>query len=414
MEFLTILYLAYTFIAFYFLSLHLIIFFQNKSQIYAAPKYKKLKSLSVIIPCYNEEKEVGSWIENILKTDYPGLKKIIIVDDCSKDKSYEIIKKYAKKYPLIKAYQMPKNSGRAAGPKNYGLKFANTELVAFSDSDSFPSPNAISKMVGYLDDPQVGGVTSRVLVKNPKVNFLTRAQSIEYKVMAFTRKLFEFIESIYVTNGPLSIYKKEVLDQTGGFDMKNLTEDIELTWHTVSKGWKVRMCIPAVVRSIVPETVPQWFRQRIRWNVGGIQTVAKYRKKFLQCGMLGLFIMPFFVLSWTLGITGLFFMIYRLSKFVITKYLVTKYSVAAEVALISMNDFTLSPSILFYFGMILFSLGLAYTFTALFHSREQARFLGHPIRDIFIYSIFYLIMYPPLLIWSFYKYSRGYNEWGTR
>lgn len=414
MEFLTILYLVYTFIAFYFLSLHILIFIQNKSQIYNAPKYKKVRTLSIVLPCYNEEKEIAAFIKNILKTDYPGLKKIIIVDDYSTDNSYEIIKQFAKKYPQIEAYRVPKNTGRAAGPKNFGIKYATTELVAFSDSDSYPEPTAISQMVGFFDDPQVGGVTSRVFVKNFNKNFLTKAQSIEYKVIAFTRKLFEFIESIYVTNGPLSIYRKKVLDQTGGFDMKNLTEDIELTWHTVSCGWKVRMCIPAVVRSICPTTVRQWFKQRLRWNVGGIQTVAKYRKKVMQCGMLGLFILPFFTLSWFLGITGLFFMTYRLSKYLITKFLVTKYSVAAQVALLNMNDFALNPSILFLFGMLLFSLGLVYTFTALFHSREQSKLTGYKIRDIFIYSIFYLLMYPPLLIWSFYKYSRGYNEWGTR
>lgn len=414
MEFLTILYLTYTFIAFYFLSLHILIYVQNKKEIYSAPKYTKVKSLSIILPCYNEEDEIASFIENILKTDYPGLKKVIIVDDCSTDGSYEIIKKYAASHKIIEAYQTPKNTGRAAGPKNFGLKYANTELVAFSDSDSFPEPTAISKMVGFLEEPGVGAVTSRVFVKNENKNFLTKAQSIEYKVIAFTRKLFEFIESIYVTNGPLSIYKKEVLDKTGGFDMKNLTEDIELTWHAVSKGYKVRMCIPAVVRSKVPETIKQWFKQRIRWNVGGIQTVAKYRKKFLETGMLGLFIMPFFIFSWILGITGLFFLSYRFSQYIISKYLIAKYSVAAEVALITINDFALNPSILFYFGMLLFSLGLTYTFTALFHSRGEAKFINHKFRDIFIYSIFYLLMYPPLLIWSFYKYSRGYNEWGTR
>lgn len=414
MEFLTILYLFYTFVSFYFLILHILIYFQNKSQVRTAPKYTRVPELSIVLPCYNEGKNVGKFVENIMKTDYPGLKKIIIVDDYSTDDSYKILKEYEKKYPKVQAYRVPKHTGRAAGPKNYGLKFANTELVAFSDSDSFPSPNAISKMVGFLEEEGVGAVTSRVFVKNEKKNFLTRTQAIEYKVIAFTRKLFEFIESIYVTNGPLSIYRKEALDQVGGFDMKNLTEDIELTWHVVSKGWKVRMCIPAIVRSEVPETIKMWFKQRIRWNVGGIQTVAKYKKKISQCGMLGLFIIPFFVFSWFLGITGFFYLSYRLIQSLMMKYLVTKYSVEAQVAIVTMNNFQLNPSILFFFGMLLFTLGMTYTLTALIYSRQEGRITGYRVRDIFIYSVFYLLMYPPLLIWSFYKYMRGYNEWGTR
>jgi cellulose synthase/poly-beta-1,6-N-acetylglucosamine synthase-like glycosyltransferase len=410
MDFLIVLYFFYTFVAFYFLMLHLIIYFQNRKEIYSSPKPDKIRPLTIVVPCYNEADSIGKNIETFLASDYTGLKKLIVVDDCSSDNSFEIIKKYAKKYDRVMALQTPKNTGRASGAKNYGLKYAKTELIGFSDADSIPNKNAISKMVGFLDDPEVGGVTSRVFVSNAN-NYLTRSQAIEYKIIAFTRKLLEFIESIYVTNGPLSIYKKEALDQVGGFDEDNLTEDIELTWHIVSKGWKVRMAIPAIIRSKTPETIREWFHQRIRWNVGGIQTVAKYKKKMANTGMLGFFILPFFVLSWAIGITGLFFLSYRFFNFIIMKFLVFKYSVAAEVAVISMNNFNMNPSILFLFGILLLSLGFGYTLLALTYSKEGGRVIGHPLRDIFIYSFFYLLMYPPLLIVSFFKYCRGYNTW---
>lgn len=410
MEFLTILYFVYTFIAFYFLMIYILTYVQNKKHIYETIAPDKIRSLSIVVPCFNEAKSIGKNIEAFLASDYKGLKKLIIVDDCSTDNSYEIIKQYAKKYSRVIALQTPKNTGRAAGAKNFGIKYVKTELIGFSDADSIPNKNAISKMVGVFNDSKVGGITSRVFVNNPK-KYLSRIQAIEYKIIAFTRKLLEFLDAIYVTNGPLSIYRKEAFDQTGGFDMKNLTEDIELTWHLVAKGWKVKMSIPAVIRSCAPETIKAWFHQRIRWNVGGIQTIAKYKKKFFETGMLGVFIMPFFVLSWFLGLTGLIFLTYRLTNYFMMKFLVAKYSVAAQVALVSMDEFTLNPSILFIFGIVLFSLGLAYTVVALTYSKESGRLIGHPIRDIFIYSFFYLLMYPPLLIVSFYKYLRGYNTW---
>ena len=390
--------------------IYVLTYAQNRKQMYETIEPEKILSLSIVIPCFNEEKSIAKNIEAFLASDYKGLKKLIIVDDCSTDNSYEIIKKYAKKYPRVIALQTPKNTGRASGAKNFGIEYVKTKLIGFSDADSLPNKNAISKMVGFFNDPKVGGVTSRVFVNSPK-NYLTKSQAIEYKIIAFTRKLLGFLDSIYVTNGPLSIYRKKAFDQTGGFDENNLTEDIEVTWHLVSKGWKIHMSIPAIVRSYVPTTIKTWFHQRIRWNVGGIQTVAKYRKKFFQCGMLGLFIMPFFMFSWFLGITGLFFLTYRLTKYVMMKFLVAKYSVASQVALVSMNDFNLNPSILFVFGIGLFALGALYTIVAMLHSKEQGRFIGHPFRDIFIYSLFYLLMYPPLLIVSFYKYMRGYNTW---
>lgn len=390
--------------------LHLIIYAQNKKHIFDVIKPDKIRDLSMIIPCYNEADSIGKNIEAFLASNYNGLKKLIVVDDCSSDNSFEIIKKYAKKYPRVIALQTPKNTGRAAGAKNYGLKYADTELIGFSDADSIPNKNAISKMIGFFNDEEVGGVTSRVFVGNLN-NYLTRSQAIEYKIIAFTRKLLEFIESIYVTNGPLSIYRKKALDQVGGFDENNLTEDIELTWNIVSKDWKVRMSIPAIVRSKAPDTVKMWFRQRIRWNVGGIQTVAKYNTKMFGTGMLGHFIMPFFILSWAIGLSGLFFLAYRLAKYLTVRFLVAKYSIAANVALVNINSFNLNPSILFLFGLLLLILGLGYTLLALRYSKEGGRVIGHPIQDIFIYSFFYLLMYPPLLIVSFYKYARGYNAW---
>ncbi len=408
MEFLTILYLVYSFIAFYFLLIYILVYTQNRKEIYEVIKPDRNYSLSIVIPCWNEEKSIGKTIEAAMNSNYKGLEKIIVVDDCSTDDSYKIIQEYAQKYEKVIAVQTPENTGKAGGAKNYGAQFVKTELIGFSDADSLPDPDAIDKMVGFFNSEKAGAVTSRVLVTN-KTNKLTKVQAIEYKIIAFTRKLLGFLESIYVTNGPLSIYRKKAFDEVGGFDLKNWTEDIEITWHFVSKGWTVHMAIPAKACTFVPEKLGEWFKQRIRWNVGGLQTVSKYRKKFFQCGMLGIFIMPFFTFSWFLGLTGLFFLTYRVGKYFITRYLITKYSLEAQVALIQMDEVILNPSILFFFGIVLFTLGLVYTLVALSHSREKD--FKHPLRDIFIYSVFYLLAYPPLLIVSFYKYLKGMDHW---
>jgi len=98
MDFITIVFLVYTFIALYFFFLFLLIYIQNKNEFFYYPKAKKNYSLSIVVPCYNEEKDIGGTIESLLKIGYKGLKKIIVVDDCSTDDSYRIMKEYAKKY----------------------------------------------------------------------------------------------------------------------------------------------------------------------------------------------------------------------------------------------------------------------------------------------------------------------------
>lgn len=410
MEFLTILYLFYTFVSFYILFLSIITYVKNKKQIYEVIKPDRIRDLSIIIPCYNAGKNLSKTIESLVKSDYKGLKKIIVVDDCSTDGSDKIIKEYAKKYKLVKYVKTPKNTGNAAGAKNYGMKFANTELIGFSDDDSVSSKSAISKMVGFFNDKKVGAVTSRVLVSG-RQNYIVKSQAIEYKIIALTRKLLGFLESIYVTNGPLSIYRREALEDVNGFDSNNLTEDIEITWNILSKGWKVDMSIPAIVYTHPPTDFKTWFHQRVRWNVGGIQTLLKYRKKIIGTGMLGAFIIPFFTLSWFIGLTGFFFLCYRLINYLSIKFLVAKYSVESQVALMTFDKFNLNPTILFIFGMVLIALGLWFTIVSLMHSREEHTFVGHSLLDIFIYSTFYLLTYPPLLIVSFFKYLKGYNTW---
>ncbi|MDD2444739.1 MAG: glycosyltransferase family 2 protein [Candidatus Nanoarchaeia archaeon] len=410
MELLTIFYFVYSFIAFYFLIMYCLLYIKNRKNIFESPKTENKRDLTIVIPCYNEQESVGQTIECFLKSDYPYLKKIIIVDDCSKDKSYEVIKKYEQKYPdLILALQTPKNTGKAAGSKNYGLNFVKTELVGFSDSDSMPKKDAITKMIGFFDDQSVGGVTSRVLVKD-KTNFLESLQSIEYKVIAFTRKLMGFIDSIYVTTGPLSIYRTKIIkDDLGGFDENNLTEDIELTWHVVKSGWRVEMSMNSLVYTYVPKTMKVWFKQRIRWNVGGMQTVKKYLPSIHKTGFLGRFIIPFFLLSWFIGLSGLFVIGYRYSREIFIKYMSTYLSTKSEIAIISFRDLAINPTVLFFLGIILFVLGLSFMFTSLIYSKEDG--YTYALHEIFIYSFFYVVLYPAILITSLFNFLRGYNKW---
>ncbi len=410
MDFITIVFLVYTFIAFYFFFLFLLIYFQNKSEFFYYPKAKKNYSLSIIVPCYNEEKDIGGTIESLLKMGYKGLKKIIVVDDHSTDSSYEIIKKYARKYSKVMAVQTPKNTGNAAGAKNYGVQFVKTELIGFTDADSYPEKGSASKMVGFFNDLKVGVVTSAVLVKD-RTKFIEKLQAIEYKVIKFSRKLLEFIDSIYVTPGPLAIYRRTAFDEVGGFDEGNLTEDIEITWNLQAHNWKVRMCVPSRVYTVAPSKVKEWFKQRNRWNMGGLQTIYKYRKAvFEKKGMLGVFILPFFVLSWLLGLFGIFILGYRLIREIIVDYLSTKYSIGAQTAILTLREINLTPNVLVFLGITLFLFGLFFTLIALSNVREkQYKRVG--VFTLGFYMIFYLIAYPIILIVSLTKFLKRKRTW---
>jgi cellulose synthase/poly-beta-1,6-N-acetylglucosamine synthase-like glycosyltransferase len=411
MEFLTKIYLVYSFIALYFLFLFILIYIQNRKKLFWYPTSKKKYGVSIVVPCYNEQESIGETIQNLINNDYPHLKKIIVVDDQSKDNSYKIMKEYEKKYPgLVLAVQTPKNTGNAAGSKNYGAKFAKTELVGFTDADSFPEKGSIGKMVGFFDDLEVGAVTSTVLVYN-RGNFLERLQAIEYIVIKFTRKLLEFIDSIYVTPGPLAMYRREYFVKIGGFDEKNMTEDIEITWNFLSHGYKIKMCAPSKVYSIAPSTVKTWFKQRLRWNMGGVQTMGKYKKYFMKKGMLGAFVLPFFVFSWVIGVFGLGVIAYRLIRALILKTFAASYSVQTNAALITLKDINLTPNVLVFLGITVFLLSFTFTLIAFFNIKEDPKFRRPGFGAMTCYMFFYLTVYPIILITSAYKLIRGKKVW---
>ncbi len=410
MDWLTIIYLIYSFIAFYFLFLFVLIYAQNYKLIHVVPAITKKRDVSIVIPCYNEEKNIGKTIQNLIDNGYSELKKIIVVDDCSKDDSYRIMKQYEKKYPgLVLAVQTPKNTGNAAGAKNYGSKFAKTELIGFTDADSFPQKCAIEKTIGFFDDKKVGAVTSTVLVYNRK-NFLERLQAIEYIVIKFTRKLLEFVDSIYVTPGPLAIYRREYFEKVGRFDESNLTEDIEITWRFLSNGYDIKMSVPSRVYSVAPSKVKDWFKQRIRWNMGGVQTMLKYSKYFLKKGMLGNFVLPFFVFSWVIGVFGLVIITYRVLRGIILRYLSTSYSIEAQTAILSFGDIKLVPNVLLFMGLVVFFFSLLYTLVAFFSIKEKG-FRRPGFGAMTFYIFLYLLVYPVILIISAYKLLIGRKNW---
>jgi biofilm PGA synthesis N-glycosyltransferase PgaC len=348
----------------------------------------KAYSVSVLVPAYNEEDAIEGTIRAVFNLDYPNLLEVIAINDGSKDKTLEILKKLRKEFPKLKILDK-KNSGKADS-MNQALKIAKGELIAVVDSDSFPRKDALVKSVGYFDDKKIGIVTVPILARN-KSSFFEKLQAIDWVVVAFTRKLMEKIDSIFVTPGPLAIYRREAILSTGGFDPKNMTEDIEMTWHVLKNGWKIRMCLDTEATTLDPTKFKPWFKQRQRWVMGGMQTMWKYRKEFMRKGMLGMFILPFFILSAFLAFFGFIIFAYLLTKNFFKELLLIKLSSEAGASFLSLSNINLIPGILFYLGILLFIVGAIFTAIIMFMMEED---LFHR-RNFFLF-LTYLLLYPAL------------------
>lgn len=402
-------YLGYMFISLYMLSMFLIIYLKNKKEIFGFPEPNKKYSVSVLVPAYNEEKTIAETLRHIFAIDYP-IQEVIVINDCSKDNTLKIVKSLAETYEKLKIINNKQNKGKAGG-LNEGLRIAKGELIVVVDADSYPSSDSLRKMTGFFNNVRVGAVTCPVTARNTN-KFMEKLQGIEYKMIALTRKLLDYVDSIYVTPGPLAVYRKTALIGIGGFDEKNMTEDIEVTWHLTHSGWLRRMCLATSVSSTVPNKFKAWFRQRRRWNVGGLQCISKYKLSLFnpKRGMLGFFIIPFFITSTFLGLLGLSIFFYLITRRTISNFLYTKYSIVADTPLITLNNFYITPSILNYLGIALFLLGLIFLFIVFAVLKEKV-FAKENILNIPFYMIVYIAFYPFIMIAAMWHMAKGKRVW---
>lgn len=259
-------------------------------------KPKKIYSASVIIPAYNEEDTLEKTVESVVNLDYPKDKiEVLIIDDGSKDKTLDIARRLERKYSNLRVFTK-KNGGKGSA-LNFGIKKAKGELVISLDSDSFVASDALKKMIPYFNDPKVMCVTSAMKVYKPK-GFLQRIQATEYDLGIFLRKSFSKIDAVHVTPGPFSVYRKEFFIKHGGYDEKNVTEDMEIAMRIQSLNYRIENCDEAIVYTVAPKKFVDLMRQRRRWYYGTIYNWKLYRRLFSpKYGDLGLIVFPLSVFS---------------------------------------------------------------------------------------------------------------------
>lgn len=110
--------------------------------------------VSIITPVYNAEKFLEDTIKSVIKQSYKNW-ELILVDDCSKDSSSDIIKKYKENDDRIKYIKLEKNSG-ASISRNTGIKNANGRFIAFVDSDDLWKEKKLEKQIDYMIKNEVG------------------------------------------------------------------------------------------------------------------------------------------------------------------------------------------------------------------------------------------------------------------
>ena len=243
--------------------------------LFKKPKYSFYKpKVSIIVPAHNESKNIATCLKHIHASRYPvELYEVIVIDDGSTDDTAKIVKSF-KDVKLLYTHHKGKSAAL-----NFGIKYCKHELILMIDADTMLHPDALQKLVLPFKDESVGATIGTYKVGNRK-NMLTAFQAIEYSYNNLIRMGFSrvFHDSVWFY-GAMSCYRKSALDQSGYMFSDTLTEDMDVAIRLQNKGYNIIHVYDAFSTTQVPETIHGFFKQRIRWWTGVLQSMRKNSKQ---------------------------------------------------------------------------------------------------------------------------------------
>ncbi len=274
--------------------------------------------VSIIIPIYNQKKMIEIVIDSIYRSSYSNM-EVIAINDGSNDGTAEKLDLLSKKYSNLKVIKK-KNGGKRKAVAT-GFYSSSGKYVIIVDSDSVLTKTAVEEIVKAFDtDPEIGGVAGHVKLWNAEKNFLTKMQDTwydySYNILRRTESVFG---NVMCCPGCLSGYRREAIEHFMPLwgESKNQSDDGMLASYNyapvktkfsllksslqedsmsgVSESllrsgakfddaedrlmtaqilpkWKSVYVPNALCYTEVPETVPKFIRQMLRWKKGYLRT----------------------------------------------------------------------------------------------------------------------------------------------
>lgn len=296
-----ILTLAVLFMSLYYEIFLLVTYIERRRSIHGVFKkqtlaHDSLPTVTVIVPCFNEENTVCKTLDSLLALDYPRSKlKIVVVNDGSTDNTLVVLDQY-RRYSHIEI--LSKENGGKHTALNLALIKSDTELVGCLDADSYAKPDSLARLIMKFDNPEVMAVVPSLQVFEPKT-LIQKIQKVEYVIGAFMRSILAEMNALYVTPGPFSIFRREVFEKIGYYKNAHNTEDMEMAMRMQVNGMRIASAHDAVVFTSSPNGVRTLYKQRVRWTSGFLNNARDYRHMLfnLKYGNIGMFVMPFMIVS---------------------------------------------------------------------------------------------------------------------
>jgi hyaluronan synthase len=253
-------------------------------------RYKAVKSVSdealpnitVIVPAYNEGKQVWSTLHSLAVSKYPVEKiQLIAIDDGSKDDTWRWMQKAKEELgDRVSIYQQPHNQGKRHALYR-GFNMGSGDVFVTVDSDSIVKKNTLRNLVSpFVLHDDCGAVAGNVKVLNNKKAIIPRMLNVSFTFsFEFIRSAQSTLGTVLCTPGALAAYRRNVvmdclpewIDQTFMGQRTDIGEDRAMTNMILKRGYKVLFQKNAYVLTNIPENYRGLYKMFIRWERSNVR-----------------------------------------------------------------------------------------------------------------------------------------------
>jgi poly-beta-1,6-N-acetyl-D-glucosamine synthase len=251
-------------------------------------------STAILVPVYNEEKIIRLKLRNLTQVAYPKDKmEIIVVNDCSDDRTLEEVSQYIADNPVpkITIFDSKEHSGKTTC-LNKALKTVKADVVIISDADCFWPHDILTKALFYLSDPNVAAVTGREYLLNAKDTWVTLGEQFYDNTVQAIRIGESKVHSTIVFQGGFAAYKRSSLKE-----FNHATDDSGTALDIIQSN-KRAILIPETGFFTISPTI---FRNKIAIK---IRRASHLQKLYARC--LNLFVHGKLALPKRIALPGIF------------------------------------------------------------------------------------------------------------
>jgi cellulose synthase/poly-beta-1,6-N-acetylglucosamine synthase-like glycosyltransferase len=234
----------------------------------------------VQVPVYNERYVAERVLDAVCEIEWPpGRLEVQVLDD-SDDETTSIIARRAAMWRLkgirIAHVRRGTREGYKAGALAYGLTLTEAPLVAIFDADFVPPRDFLRRIVGAFDDPRVGFAQARWGHLDEGYSWFTRLQALAIDFHFLVEQAVRSADG-YFTNftGTAGIWRRDAIEDSGGWSADTLTEDLDLSYRAQLRGWRAAYLENLVVPEELPVSIDAYRRQQSRWATGSFQSAFK-------------------------------------------------------------------------------------------------------------------------------------------